>query len=49
MDLDRIWEEVDQHVVEGVGKRGGEGVEGMLLREKRIEWALSGFLGDDGG
>ena len=28
MDLDRIWEEVAQHVVEGEGKQGGEGVEG---------------------
>ena len=34
VDLDRVWEEVAQHVVEGVGKRGGEGVEGSPTEEE---------------
>ena len=33
VDLDRVWEEVAQHVVEGVGNRGGEGVEGVDVVE----------------
>jgi hypothetical protein len=54
VDLDRVWEEVAHHVVEGVGKRGGEGVEGgdVVEGEEDRMGTVGGrgrFLGDDGG